>query len=87
MTDISVEKYLCVCVRYYSDSTQIVITDFLGLITVESTTANDLYNYLTQILGEYSFHLENLISIGTDKKSNLCRKNHTLYTLLKQKNN
>jgi hypothetical protein len=39
-TDVSVNKYLAICVRYF-DGTKI-ITDCLGLIEIEHATAEDL---------------------------------------------
>lgn len=41
-TDISVTKYMCVCVRYYSRLKNQVMTHFLGLIELEYSTAECL---------------------------------------------
>lgn len=41
-TDISVVKYLCICVRYFSKKSNNIITDFLGILVVETATAQSL---------------------------------------------
>lgn len=49
-TDVSTSKYLCACVKYFSKKIECVLTDFLGLIPVESTTAEALFNYVVDYL-------------------------------------
>jgi hypothetical protein len=44
-TDISVNKYLCLCIKYFSEISQKVLTNFLGIIEVERVTADCLYTY------------------------------------------
>ncbi|XP_066600739.1 SCAN domain-containing protein 3-like [Prorops nasuta] len=80
-TDVSVNKYMAICVRYFTGKG--IVTDCLGLIQVERATAEDLYNSLTNFLKEISLPLINMLALGTDGGANLCGKNKSLYTLLK----
>jgi hypothetical protein len=53
-TDISVtNKYICVCVRYYSESNRKIFNRFLGLIEVDKSSSDILYAALKEILGNF----------------------------------
>ncbi|CAL1688680.1 unnamed protein product [Lasius platythorax] len=84
-TDISVKKYIAVCIRYFSLMQSDIVTEFLGIITIIETTAVTLYDSLVNYLKEINLPVKNLIGIGTDGASNLCGKNHSLFTLLKER--
>jgi len=83
-TDVSIKKYLCICIKYFSESKQRFVTEFLGLIEVFTVTANDLYQAISSFLIKLNLDVSNLIGIGTDEANNLCGKNHSFYTLLKK---
>lgn len=85
-TDVSTTKYMCVCVRYFSTKKQQVVSEYLGLIELESTKSTDLYEYLKFFLVKMGLELKNMIGIGTDGANNLCGCNHSLFTLLKKEN-
>jgi len=84
-TDISVKKYMAVCIRYFSLMQSDIVTEFLGIIMINETTAVALYDSLVNYLKEINLPVKNLIGIGTDDASNLCGKNHSLFTLLKER--
>ncbi|XP_051153644.1 uncharacterized protein LOC127276934 isoform X2 [Leptopilina boulardi] len=86
-TDVSTFKYLCLCVKYFSEKIGRIITDYLGIIVLERATADALYNAVVDYCDDIKLKLENLVGIGTDGGSNLCGKNHSLYALLKKKYN
>lgn len=46
-TDVSTQKYMAICVRYYSSSKAVIVTQFLGIIQIVETTTIALYDYLT----------------------------------------
>ncbi|XP_017463396.1 PREDICTED: uncharacterized protein LOC108356805, partial [Rhagoletis zephyria] len=71
-TNISVMKYLCICVKYYSESRKEVTTSFLAIVAVDSTTAEELYDHTTIFLKSINMRLSNLVGIGTDGAANLC---------------
>lgn len=85
-TDISTVKYLCVCIRYFSDSLNAIVVDFLGLVEIEKATATDLHLALTEFLKVLGLNVNNMIGLGTDGANNLCGVNHSLFTLLKENN-
>lgn len=82
-TDVSVTKFLCMCVKYFDTTENRILIDFLGLLEIERATANDLYKSIIEYLRQIGIPLKNLIAIGTDGANNLCGRNHSVYTLLK----
>ncbi|KAK5648126.1 hypothetical protein RI129_003018 [Pyrocoelia pectoralis] len=53
-TDVSVNKYLAICVRYFNGTSLTVTNDFLGLVEVERATAVDLHALLINFLQKNS---------------------------------
>lgn len=45
-TDVSVFKYLCLCIKYFSSKTESIIIQYLGIIEVVSCSADSLYDYI-----------------------------------------
>lgn len=84
-TDVSVVKYMAYCVRYFSKRLNKFVVNFLGFSEIFEATAEKLFQHFTEFLSKVGLNLEQLIGIGTDGASNLCGKNHSLYTLLKKK--
>jgi len=82
-TDISIHKYMAFCIRYYSFTQSDMVTDFLGFVEIDKATADILKNIFIQFLEQSKLNIKNLMGIGTDGASNLCGKNHSLFTLLK----
>lgn len=80
-TDISVFKYMCFCVRYHSSSRNKVITEYLGLCSIERATAEDLVLNIKNFLKDLKLNINNLIGLGTDGAANLCGRNHSVYSL------
>ncbi|XP_076049634.1 SCAN domain-containing protein 3-like [Oratosquilla oratoria] len=83
-TDIVCEKHLCVCVRYYNARCNRISSQFLGLISVTSTTSEALYQHLKDYFSSIGVDLRQCFAIGTDGASNLCGAHHSLYTLMKK---
>ena len=83
-TDVSVMKYMAYCVRYFSEKLQNVV-DYLGFSEVTKATAQQLYLDFIDFINSVGLKIENMHGIGTDGASNLCGKNHSLFTLLKEK--
>lgn len=46
-TDNTVNKYLCLCIKYFSRRRSKILTDFLSIIEVETVTAVPLHTLLT----------------------------------------
>lgn len=70
-TDITMVKYLCICIRYFSKKAQKILVCFLGLIEIEEATAECLYLKLKEFLKNLKLNVLNLIGIGTDGANNL----------------
>jgi hypothetical protein len=83
-TDVSQEKLMAYCVQYFNSQMKKIVIDFLGFQVVHRTTADVLTKNFKQFLTEVGLKLDNLIAIGTDGASNLCGKNHSLFTELKK---
>lgn len=83
-TDIGTNKYMAFCVRYYSCSQLDIITDFIGFVEIEKATSEILKTVFLESLEKSKLNIQNLIGIGTDGASNLCGKNKSLFTLLKE---
>lgn len=83
-TDISVIKYLCLCIRYYSMTKMKHVTEFLGLIIVENSTADVLYTSIKEYIIKYNLKLKNLIGLGIDGANSLCGMNHSVFALLQK---
>lgn len=84
-TDVSVQKYLALCVRYFSEKQKAMVTDFLGIVNVIYTDAESLYAHITSYLKSINLPVLNLIAIGTDGASNMVGINHSVFTLLRDK--
>lgn len=84
-TDVSVFKYLCICIKYFSVKSESINLQFIGIIEIVSCTAESLYKYICKFMDEIHLDLGNVIGIGTDGANNLCGKFNSLFTRLKQK--
>lgn len=83
-TDVSVFKYLCICIKYYSFKEESINIQFLGIIEVISCTAHSLYSYINDYMQYIGLNLKKIIGIGTDGANNLCGKYNSLFSRLKQ---
>ena len=76
-------KYLCLCIKYFSINQNRIVTDYLGMIEIENADAITLHSLISAYLEEAHLPIKNLCGLGTDGGSNMCGKNHSLSTLLK----
>ncbi|XP_015123867.1 uncharacterized protein LOC107045954 [Diachasma alloeum] len=83
-TDVSVTKYMCLCVKYFNTTEGKLVTDFLGMFLVEKATAKCLYESVCEYLETIKLPKENMTALGTDGASNLCWRKESLYALLKK---
>ncbi|XP_051170499.1 uncharacterized protein LOC127287550 [Leptopilina boulardi] len=80
-TDVSVTKFMGVCVRYFSLNHKKMVTDYLGIIKVVSCTSENLANALKKYLSLIGLPFSQLYAIGTDSATNMC---NTFYACLKR---
>ena len=83
-TDVSSEKHLCVCVRYYDDDAGDVVTAFLGLVSVCDTSGEALFNATKALLDKNDIDLENCIGYSSDGANNMTGENNSLWSRIKQ---
>ncbi|XP_078509628.1 uncharacterized protein LOC144769412 [Lissotriton helveticus] len=84
-TDISVKKLLCICVKYFSKKSSRIVSSYLGMIELQEACAQDIANALLEFLKDCRLPIENMVGVGTDGTSVMCGKNHSTYTLLREK--
>lgn len=84
-TDVTDNKLLAYCIRYYHEILEQIVVDFLGFQYIVKTTAENLFNEFTKFISKTGLQLNNMIGLGTDGASNLCGKNNSLFVRLKEK--
>lgn len=82
-TDVSTDKLLCICIKFYSKTKNAIVTQFLTFLSVVQATAENMYNAVFEFFSKNNINLNNLIGIGTDGANSLCGKNHSFFTLCK----
>lgn len=84
--DISIVKVLGVSVIYYSNSTNKVVSTYLGLAQLEKCNAESIVTALKNLLTSKGLDIRNLGAIGTDNASVMVGVNNGVYAKLKQDN-
>jgi len=84
-TDVSVSKFMGLCIRFYSRREESIITDFLGILEVTKCTGEILAETLLEYLCKIGLPFKNIFAVGTDGASNMCGLNNSFYTHLKKK--
>uniref|UniRef100_A0ABD2WDM7 DUF4371 domain-containing protein n=1 Tax=Trichogramma kaykai TaxID=54128 RepID=A0ABD2WDM7_9HYME len=83
-TDVSVHKYMCICIKYFSVAKKKIVTNYLGIIQLDRADAQSLYDALVEYAETINLQLSQMIGIGTDGGSNMCGKDKSLFALLKK---
>ena len=77
-TDVSSEKNLCICVRYYDNVANEGVTAFLGLVSVCETSGEALFTATKALLDKNGIVLENCIGYSSDGTSDMTGKKLSL---------
>ena len=77
-TDITAEKQFCVIVRYFSKAHQTILTGFLGMISLDSGTAEKIFNNMATFLRACHLDLAKCIGLATDGRSVMCGQNNDI---------
>ena len=85
-TDVSIVKFLCLCDKYFSKIQNKTVTDYLGIIQVESADSDSLYEAILNYCSKINLKINHMVRLGTDGGSNLCGNKHSVFTLLKANN-
>lgn len=82
-TDVSSEKCLCVCVRFFDEVYGDVITAFLGLAPVVETTGEQLFEATMSILRRSGLAIENCMGYSSDGAANMTGEHNSLWSRVK----
>ena len=75
-TDISCEKNICICVRFFDDTTDQIGSCFLGLIPVMDATGESLFNAISTLAGDFGMVLSDCI--GFTSASNMIGEHNSV---------
>ncbi|KAF8777684.1 Zinc finger protein 862 like protein [Argiope bruennichi] len=81
--NISVQKYLCILVRFWSDRRKEISTQLLGLIPVQEATGENIFNVINEEIKSCGQTLENCIGFASDGAANMVRCNNSVWSKLK----
>ncbi|KAE8293881.1 SCAN domain-containing protein 3 [Larimichthys crocea] len=84
-TDTSVNKLLCICVKYRSQKHNKFVSTYLGLVDLLSADAQGISDAIVSFLSECGLDIKHMVGIATDGASVMVGKHHSVFTLLKQK--
>ena len=81
-TYISVQKYLCVLVRYFSDKKLAITTELLGLVPLLETNAEAIFQAIRGKLTESGLNMENCLGFACDGASVMLGSHNSVWTRL-----
>ena len=80
-TDVSQDKMLAVCVRYFSKKSNSIVTTFLKMIPLgESATSEAIGKATCKVIKDFHLAIEKLIGIEVDGCSTMVGAHHSLAT-------
>ncbi|OAF71367.1 hypothetical protein A3Q56_00859 [Intoshia linei] len=82
-TDVSCDKHMYFVVRYFSKRHNTIVSRFIGLVKVDRTDAQTLYNVVLKFFSDISINIKLCSAIGTYGTNNLCGTHNSLYSKLK----
>ncbi|XP_029443390.1 uncharacterized protein LOC115083609 [Rhinatrema bivittatum] len=85
-TDVSSTKQLCVVVRYFSRALNRMVSTFLGLIDLESETADGIASSVLGFLKKLNLDFSKCIGIGTDGCNVMIGTHDSVYSNLREVN-
>ncbi|XP_046841016.1 uncharacterized protein LOC124435111 [Xenia sp. Carnegie-2017] len=83
-TDIGNEKQLCIMVKYYSAAKQQIFTSFLGLLSIESGTAEAIFQAIIEFLRAKELDIKQCIGLATDGCNTMCGRNNSVITKFRE---
>ncbi|GBM41332.1 hypothetical protein AVEN_172575-1 [Araneus ventricosus] len=78
-TDISSEKKVFLCIKYFSEKHLCVEDQFLGLVSVIEITGEALFNAMQTLLHEFKLNLRDCVGFGTDGANNMTGENNSVW--------
>lgn len=83
-TDIGVLKQLGICIIYYSETKNSIVTTLLTLVELDAGSAVHIVEALKKSLTIYNLDITKLRGIGSDNASVMTGKNNGVYAILKR---
>lgn len=83
-TDITMQKQLCVVVRYYNASLKHIVTNFIAMIIIENGTADTIFDAIVNYRQAHNIPIERCIGLATDGCISMVGCNHSLIKNFKQ---
>ncbi|XP_042882838.1 zinc finger BED domain-containing protein 5-like [Penaeus japonicus] len=82
-TDISADKNICVCLRFFDETVNEVVSAFLGLVPITEATGEALFKAISDLLLKCGIAIENCIGFSSDGASNMIGENNSLWSRIK----
>ena len=82
-TDISSKKHICICVRFFDDTTDQVETCFLGLVPVIDAAGESLFNAISTLAGDFGMVLSDRIGFASDGASNMVGEHNSVWSRIR----
>ena len=83
-TDVSVTKFIGMCVRYFSMEKKFFVTDFLGIVEAKDCTGKGLADTSKEYLAYIGLPVNQMQSIGVDGAPAMCGEHNSFFTHLKK---
>ncbi|XP_068239267.1 SCAN domain-containing protein 3-like [Palaemon carinicauda] len=83
-TDISVEKLLAICIRYFDEDCGKILTAFLGLYPIVHATGEALFKAVKDSMTEYNICLSDCIGIACDGASVMVGEYNSVWSRIKE---
>eukprot|EP00794_Sanderia_malayensis_P010141 gene10141-biopygen8329 len=83
-TDVSSDKTMCLCVRYFSEKEEKIVTSFLEIVLVTEATGEALFDAVKLVLeNRNGLSLSNCIGFGSDGASNMVGEHNSLWSRIR----
>lgn len=79
VTDLAVNKHVCVVIRYFSESRCKIATEFVGLVPVVGATGNDIFLALNTLLEKIGLTLSDCVGFASDGASSMTGKHNSVW--------
>lgn len=83
-TDVTLEKLLAICTRYFSEKSSEVATAFLGLYPVIHATGYALLQIVSDCLSEYAICLRDSFGITCDGDAVMNGEHNSVWSRIKE---
>lgn len=85
-TDITIDKYLGIVIRYYSKSCKKIVSTFLHLSALEDASAIGICKAIFKVLDDFNLKISNMVGLGTDNAKVMTGVNSGVIAKLREKN-